>query len=892
MKLPLLRALLPRPATVEGLKRRWRRGIVIIAAFGLAGSGVALLTPATPALAAAGCTATYSVPTDWGAGFTAQFTVTNTGTTAITGWTITYSYTQGQTLQNGWNGTWTEGSGGAVTVVNAPYNGSLAPGASATGVGANFNETSQGNNHTLTATCTPQGGTTTPTINASPTSLSVQQGHTGTFTLALSAAPTSNETVSIAASGNSGLTASPTTLTFTPSNFSTAQTVTVTANASGTGQTTFTASGTGYTSATVTANETQGTTPSITATPTSLNVTQSKTGTFTLALSAAPTSNETVNVTASGNAGLTASPTTLTFTPSNFSTAQTVTITANATGTGVTTFTAAGTGYTSATISATEVPGGTNPTVMVSPASQNITQGLTGTVGVSLSSAPSANVTVTVARTSGNTGLSVTAGSSLTFTPSNFSTAQSVTITADASSTGAATFTVSGTGVTSATFTATEAAACTTNCTHVADPFTGSTPYLNPDYVAEVNAQVSADGGNAAEAKVATFQTAIWLDTMASINGGTTATGTRTGLQQQLTNAAAIGTASKPALVEIVIYDLPGRDCAALASNGEIPGTTAGLTTYEQNYINPIATILQGFQSSNIRVVAIIEPDSLPNAVTNTNMQSCSTAAPLYEQGITYALNKLHAISNVYNYLDIAHSAWLGWPTNQSKTPAVYNAVVTATTAGYASIDGFISDTANYTPVQEPFLPNPNLNVGGMPIMNVTFYSSNPTFDELTYDTQMYNTLMSAGFPASKKFLIDTSRDGWGGPLRPTALNSSPTDAVTYVNDNKIDQRPFRGDWCNQNNAGIGAPPTDQPFGSSSPVLAYVWIKPPGESDGDYPSGSHTHGDPHCDPTLNNQTDGSGHSFNTGSIPGFDVPAGNWFAAEFQMLVKNAFPAL
>ena len=71
-----------------------------------------------------------------------------------------------------------------------------------------------------------------------------------------------------------------------------------------------------------------------------------------------------------------------------------------------------------------------------------------------------------------------------------------------------------------------------------------------------------------------------------------------------------------------------------------------------------------------------------------------------------------------------------------------------------------------------------------------------------------------------------------------------------------------------------------------------MWIKPPGESDGDYPTGTHTHGDPHCDPSLNNQTDGSGHSFNTGSIPGFDVTAGAFFPAEFQMLVKNAFPAM
>ena len=46
--------------------------------------------------------------------------------------------------------------------------------------------------------------------------------------------------------------------------------------------------------------------------------------------------------------------------------------------------------------------------------------------------------------------------------------------------------------------------------------------------------------------------------------------------------------------------------------------------------------------------------------VTNQSKTACATATPLYEAGITYALNKLHAISNVYNYMDIAHSAWLG----------------------------------------------------------------------------------------------------------------------------------------------------------------------------------------------------------------------------------------
>ena len=96
--------------------------------------------------------------------------------------------------------------------------------------------------------------------------------------------------------------------------------------------------------------------------------------------------------------------------------------------------------------------------IVASPASLSVTQGTTGTVGISLSAAPSSTVTVTTTRASGNTGLSVTGGGSLTFTSANFATPQNVTITADSSSTGAATFTASGTGFTSVSVTVTEVA--------------------------------------------------------------------------------------------------------------------------------------------------------------------------------------------------------------------------------------------------------------------------------------------------------------------------------------------------------------------------------------------------------------------------------------------------
>ncbi|WP_240808525.1 glycoside hydrolase family 48 protein [Actinomadura geliboluensis] len=96
--------------------------------------------------------------------------------------------------------------------------------------------------------------------------------------------------------------------------------------------------------------------------------------------------------------------------------------------------------------------------VVANPATLTIAQGSTATYAVKLSEAPSSNVTVTTARTAGNSGLSVTGGGSLTFTPQNWSTAQNVTITADDSGTGQATFTSSATGYAAATVTATEVA--------------------------------------------------------------------------------------------------------------------------------------------------------------------------------------------------------------------------------------------------------------------------------------------------------------------------------------------------------------------------------------------------------------------------------------------------
>ena len=117
------------------LHKKFRKALAVAVAAGVAALGLAAVA-ASPASASTSCSAAYSVPTDWGSGFTAALSVTNNGTTAITGWTVTYSYTGNQTLQSGWDGTWTQ-SGKNVTVTNASWNGSLAAGANTTGIGAN-----------------------------------------------------------------------------------------------------------------------------------------------------------------------------------------------------------------------------------------------------------------------------------------------------------------------------------------------------------------------------------------------------------------------------------------------------------------------------------------------------------------------------------------------------------------------------------------------------------------------------------------------------------------------------------------------------------------------------------------------------------------------------------
>ncbi|MFJ4525536.1 glycoside hydrolase family 6 protein [Streptomyces sp. NPDC088810] len=430
---------------------------------------------------------------------------------------------------------------------------------------------------------------------------------------------------------------------------------------------------------------------------------------------------------------------------------------------------------------------------------------------------------------------------------------------------------------------------------HVDNPFAGASFYVNPDYTDRVRtsvAQTSDPGLRAKMRKVGRYPTAVWLDRIAAIGGGGKDAG-RKSLADHLDLALGQKRRGQPITATFVVYDLPGRDCSALASSGELPLTQAGLDRYEHEYVDAIANVFKKRKYRDIRITTVIEPDSLPNLATNTSDPECAQAksSGIYVKGIQYALDKLHALPNVYTYLDFAQSGWLGWDGNLTQSVQLYTDVAQGTAAGLSSVDGLVTNVSNYIPLEEPFLTDPDRTVGGNVVKSAKFYEWNANFDESDFTRNVHRALVAAGWPASTGMVVDTSRNGWGGPARPTAESTS-TALDTYVTESRIDRRAHRGLWCNVSGAGLGRPPQAAPPGyPDSHLDAFLWVKPPGESDGasaDIPNDEGKRLDPMCDPSYT--APGAGGN-KTGALPGAPL-AGHWFPEQFAMLVKNADPAV
>jgi hypothetical protein len=112
-------------------------GSATVTITGTSGSTTAKTTIALTVASSAsgGCTVDYAISPQNNSAFGATITIVN-GSTAITSWTLTWSFANGQTVAQLWNGIETQ-SGASVTVKNEPYNGSIAANGTLTGIGFN-----------------------------------------------------------------------------------------------------------------------------------------------------------------------------------------------------------------------------------------------------------------------------------------------------------------------------------------------------------------------------------------------------------------------------------------------------------------------------------------------------------------------------------------------------------------------------------------------------------------------------------------------------------------------------------------------------------------------------------------------------------------------------------
>ena len=306
-------------------------------------------------------------------------------------------------------------------------------------------------------------------VTVSKTSLSLTEGGTATYTVVLDAAPVGQVLISPFTYGV--ITAQPQQLTFTPENWRTPQTVTVSAaqdddaDDEQTGILHFIGAGTGSgyvgvavpgVDVSVTDDDEPAAQPaqqpepepdpgSVTVSAANLPIGEGATATYTVALDVEPTANVTITV-SSDNGDVTTQPASLTFTPDNWQTAQTVTVSAGQDDDAVdesasVSHAASGGNYdgvavASVTVSVTDDEPAAQPaqqpepepgSVTVSAANLPIREGGSATYTVALDVEPTENVTITVSSDNGDV---TTQPSSLTFTTGNWQSAQTVSVSA------------------------------------------------------------------------------------------------------------------------------------------------------------------------------------------------------------------------------------------------------------------------------------------------------------------------------------------------------------------------------------------------------------------------------------------------------------------------------
>jgi len=342
--------------------------------------------------------------------------------------------------------------------------------------------------------------------------------------------------------------------------------------------------------------------------------------------------------------------------------------------------------------------------------------------------------------------------------------------------------------------------------------------------------------------------------------------GTPKTVQQDVANTVARA-ADKGTVPVLVAYNIPFRDCAQFSAGG---------ATTIQEYKDWIDGFAAGIGNGN--AVVILEPDSLGiipwykqfrGLPSEGGYEWCqpaeanpATAADDRFAMLNYAVDALKAHPNVSVYLDGTHSAWLG------SGDAAHRLVQ----AGVARADGFYLNVSNYRFTEHLvkygtwiskciwFASNPgSWGYGHYDWCASQYYPANPNdFSTWGLTDQWYADNVESQFwvpypgdAGLTHFVIDTSRNGQG-PWTPPAY-------------------PDPQDWCNPPDRGLGLRPTADT--GNTLIDAYLWIKIPGESDGE------------CTRGL-----GPGGSTVDPEWGRIDPAAGHWFPEMALDLAHNANP--
>jgi cellulose 1,4-beta-cellobiosidase len=119
------------------------------------------------------------------------------------------------------------------------------------------------------------------------------------------------------------------------------------------------------------------------------------------------------------------------------------------------------------------------------------------------------------------------------------------------------------------------------------NPFLGKTYFVNPYYADELNQTIAAflaknDTLNAARVRTVqkSIGTFVWVTSVSGLGL----------LNDTITAARKVQHhTGKQQIVELVLYDLPDRDCSGGQSGGEFSSADDGLNKYKHTFIDPYA---------------------------------------------------------------------------------------------------------------------------------------------------------------------------------------------------------------------------------------------------------------------------------------------------------------